>query len=668
MGLSFFLKATLYADPSKLSEEKIRASLIALGFEDYSAQAKDTLENHPEKMLGNVSPLVLKFNEERFQVINHARELAVLFGSELERKGQSRDRIRDFANLTARALSLQPKDPYQELPDEVFNAPPEKREKLAKDILVRWTRNDILEQARALTADFMVTFYGKEAIHTLERKLDNKWNLTDREESMRENVTKIYNHILPLVRFAYLDSTMGQTRYLGRALSAVMLRESRVSQNKDMEEILMQESKKRGLTLENFVGDTWVLPTEKGKIFRSQIENGDFITERGLEGQSADISWAARPAWRDTFHAMRRGLWGTFTSPLLAVHAKPMEKLTSLDKIRMRLSESPLGRQGFSHMGIANVLVDPESGVKMTWIVDNYPNEEYGGIRITGLEQFGPIGPIKAIGITRYDPEKFWDFVQEHIRKEGYNPVAWVSELEPIDKEGKKLKVEKIEKQEVPTLISEEEFRKLHAVPREEAKKWFETIMKRVTEHVRKDYLSESGLGFARGFSNFCGRGYCSFTPNLAARQMVGIDLQQNPDRWSVVLKALKALGVKSAKNLKTDIRIIAPSGFMSQQGLIDPKHTHRIIYPRTALSERVRVTTMPGYLPIDDRAMEATGRILKSVASQIEIDPDTLYAVVDDAVENAHSASKMPFGKNVGTSLFHGRPDVCVQLLRSLE
>jgi hypothetical protein len=246
-------------------------------------------------------------------------------------------------------------------------------------------------------------------------------------------------------------------------------------------------------------------------------------------------------------------------------------------------------RTGVSHVGVAEKLRDQETGIETTRSWDNYPDAEEGGIRATDiLHQFAKEGEYMRFAVARYDPLKFLHHAREYASKVGFKETVWMADV--VDKRGHT----RAGVAPISAAITKEEFEKLHSASDAQAKDYYAEVTRRVIHGMRE--MMMGGIGFAYGFSNELGRGYCTKTIFEAFLRYVGIDPQKVADRWNKAVEGLAKFGSEATKGLNLNLRILAPGGFMWQSELVDPDSVKVVTYKD--MTERERL--MAGFAPRD--------------------------------------------------------------------
>ena len=411
-----------------------------------------------------------------------------------------------------------------------------------------------------------------------------------------------------LVKFMYTDSGMGHTAYLGKALAAGLLREDFKNGNKKFETALRKKLTADGLYLENYVGTNLKVNDENNVIHDVEIKNGDFLLERSYGEEAWQISFAARPFAQISFNpfddkkmsqgnlilAIQHRLLGIPGGNFVHYEKGDGKQSTGMEKLEgfagkinnalikkyyqeaflpvageklEKATSSKMLNYGISHAGIGMTKTDAETGISMAWAVDVYPNAGLGGIRIMDiLGQFAKEGHYMRLGVSRHDPIKFYKSVST---KQSYAKDTNFSSAKDQKPSDQAL---------WPTLISEADYKDEIALGAKDPAAWYAKVMRQSTDTIISEFLGK-GLGFAYGFKNDPGQAYCSQMVALAGAMSSSVDFQSRHDVWDPIMLKMKASGDKAAADVDTNLRIIAPAGFMWQSDIVDKSSIKVISY-----------------------------------------------------------------------------------------
>ena len=611
MTLSFSYANALAGKDLAAEKKNIEDFLINLGYEDYADMMANNLAkgnfispNDPDK-----GRTVLIEQIKTYKVFNDARDLATQLLTLLEDDRLNKDEAKkDLVEFTVQMLRLAPLMPTTEFPKEIDNED--------KAWTYSWTQaqEKIQSQTTEIAADLINVMFDKAD----EIKFAGNPALPEYAAKLKE-FNSARTKMSRLVKFMYTDAGMGHSAYLGKALAAGLLRQDTKNGNNVLKAVLTQKLKKHGLFLENFVGTTLKVVDEKDVVNDVEIKNGDFILERSYGLEAWQISFAARPYAKITkpgnlWLANQYNLLGVpggdqfhgedgEESPLFGKFKKYSEKLTSkptfkeyYQKIVLPTAEEKIEaaiqgkvlNYGISHAGIGMVKTDPATKISMAWAVDVYPNAGLGGIRIMDiLGQFARDGHYMRLGVSRHDPVKFYKSVssnQSYKKETNFHNGVQKPEDKVI----------------WPTTPSEADYNNLMASGEKDAAAWYAQVMRQSTDHVITEFLGK-GLGFAYGFKNEPGQAYCSQMVLLAGLQSTSVDFQSRPDVWDPAMLYMKKKGAKSTEGIDTDLRIIAPAGFMWQSDIVD-KDTIKVISYKFLKNEMemAQKMFMPSYKSVD--------------------------------------------------------------------
>jgi hypothetical protein len=245
------------------------------------------------------------------------------------------------------------------------------------------------------------------------------------------------------------------------------------------------------------------------------------------------------------------------------------ESPSTLTRIRRVLGSTPFATRGYSHVGMANVLKDPATGISTIWALDNYPHDNGkagGGIRVVGVaEQFAQPGPFVRLGVKNFDPKAVLRQAQRQKYKENIwetydvRPEGFGEDRRPLPNAEKTNSAWK-------TMVTKKEFEKIRKIPARNAKSWFENTMRKVTDHLSGDMLTRQGIGFPDSYCNIMGWAFCSQTVHMAIAQATGMEIQPVPDRWDILVRVLDLFHSSATAPLGVSdprTRTIAPGGLV---------------------------------------------------------------------------------------------------------
>ena len=571
-----------------------RDFLLRMGFEDFSKEMKESLRTK-NFLSEEISEEVLRFQAPRYRIYNDAREIAAQLLADMHGEKSNDQKRRRLAELAAKLLATLPLTPPETFPAEIANAPEEEKEAKKLKHAIEVTRQSIQTQTEIILADIIAARFDRARVLEVQQKLAASGDqaLTADERIRYEELKQIQKSVARLVQLMYLDAEMGRfsVAALGKALVLGITRHARLEPAKGSQLVahLKQELEKNGLFYENYVGTELKVRARNGQVETITIENGDIVMERSIGPEANQITSAARPGGiRNFFRAARIALMGS----VVGVFVIPGEDARGEDlstwkrlilTIRRRIADMDVFRRGVSHVGVAQVLVDNETGMKTTRSLDNYPDAKEGGIRVTDiLHQFATPAEYMRLMVSRFNPEKFQAYAKRYAAEKGYEAEVWKSH----EMDGDKIK--KANSIAWKSNISKADFEALHAMPASQAREYMTEINARVVKGML-DYLYK-GMAFAYGFSNILGRGYCTFSVFISFLQNTGIDPQPQRDRWNYIARGLHKMGVGDAKDLRVGERILAPAGLTWQKDVVDLDQVQRVDYKKMSEAERMEL------------------------------------------------------------------------------
>jgi hypothetical protein len=500
-----------------------RQFLFYLGFEDYTREIRERLARGEYEHELNRRQMLR--NADMYEVINSSRELALMIFSEF--KGRP-ELLKQFI---AKMLAVKPLPPNTAFPLELMQLPMEERNVAAADWMNKNRREQMEDHTRLILADVSELLYG-------DRKNENKLKLE-----------RFYDLVSTIVDRMYLDSLVGQTKYFGRALTALAAREEKLGRMKILNPLRSELKKNYDLHLENFIGDTLVFDNGEGER-RVRVENGTMMLTRNLSGESLSISMAALP--KDLFYRWKarfKGLVGNIAAlPFFVTPEDTKDGITLATRIRDLLSQT-MFETGLSHIVYYQVKTDPATGISMSRVIHNYPepiadavksHTNTGGVMMVYPEQVIDRSHHSRVYFGHFNHQKFYETQQKYIREKGYNPQFFPDTIDlKLDSEGHPTKAQAVAKP-WKTQISEEEFKEIHG--EKNAKTWSTNILHRFTEKL-KDF-SLRGVVFhwpdPYGFYLIDGA-YCSQTGEMGMEEANNIPIEVRRSAWHWLLVGVPA-------------------------------------------------------------------------------------------------------------------------------
>lgn len=560
--------------------------LRRVGFEDYVATMKENAAKgvYIHSQAKDKSASVLAEQIKHYEIFNDTRELTselvALLHDETRDQAETR---RDLIQFTAQMIRNAPLMPTTEFPASVDN------EEKAWDFAWNAAVERIESHVKKVSADLIkVLVDGRTNEKTFA---ENPYHDSVVGYQTKFNYLRV--RIVRVLKFAYLNEVMGKSNYFAKGLVAALVREDIKAGNTKFADALSKEINPEGFYVENFVGTTLKLKNSKGVISDINIQNGDFLNVRSYGMEAWQISFAVRPQGAgNLFLGLKHDLIGAPGGHVLFPEDGQQPKVDFSVKgiLKDALSKSDMFNRGFSHLGMAMVKTDAETGLEVPWSIDVYPNAGLGGIRILDIPtQYFRDEYYFRFGVSRYSPEKL---LKQLTKEPNYKAVLNFQMVKNPEDPNAEVVLWK-------TGMSEKNYKAMIAAGAKDPKAWFERIMRKSTDLVISDYLGK-GLGFAHGFKNQNGQAYCSQMVLLAIYQATGIDAQPKIDQWNKLLQTLKEKGHEAAKEVDTGLRVISPAGFMWQKDLVDDKATQIIEYPFVADEfERAKKAFIAEYNPI---------------------------------------------------------------------
>lgn len=591
LGVILFVQSfelTSYAQTSEIQER--REFLYNLGFNNVSAVIKEKLRKHEYST--ELNRREMENNVITYETINASRELAltILEQSSIN-KNQINSNIRyNLALFAAKMLALKPLAPATGYPSEIISMSAGEERDAA---LVSWLHGHRVRQMNShknrLLSDIASLLYNGDINNHLE------------------SIKKMDKLLTTIIERMYMDDLIGNGKYFGRALTALLVREDKLANSNEKEgftKIISQELNARyNLHLENYIGETMIFETQSG-IKKFKVEDGTMMLTRNLSEGSLQISWAAIPKnLYDRWRARFKGIIGSPLASFFFVNPEDTENGISLwMRIRDRIAQGGILREGYSHIVYFEIKEDSITGIKMPRVIDNYPSRvfdttlEYvrtGGTRFTYPEQVIDISHHSAIYITNPDPIKVQEWSKSSANEKNYKSEFFPSiELE-LDGT---TPVKNNHITNWKTSITKEEFKNLHS--ESDPQKLSKNIWKQFTYGLEQSVYEGWVFHWPDPYDFYLvGATYCSQLSDMVMQKWVGISIEQNKSVWHWILRfnanigkigqslqktpglrsvgnqLMKLPGVQKSMKL-TNIKIISPTSvalqrFMKGESLI---------------------------------------------------------------------------------------------------
>jgi hypothetical protein len=601
-------------------EIEYRNFLADLGFRDFSAEAARNLSEN--KNLNEIQRRVLSFNQERYEVVNASRDLGAFVMGQVARTQDAAEQqkiLNRMIELTARTLTMKPLGVPDAFPAEIEKIRAnELREKAKKEWIDRYLQDQFERTERELVSDIMVTLYGEGEVRKALQRNDIEFLKT-------ANFVEAKVH--DIVKIMYTDTDMAQTKFLGRALAAGMVRFARLNRNPRLEATLDAAALRKGAILKNFISNELTFVGKDEKLVKMKINNGDFLMEYSNSGRTAwGISSTVLPGGTiSRIKAYFAALYGNLIlAPFITDEVSLKGRLEKGQKPSLRerighyLLQLPIARRGYSHAGIAQVNHDAKTGISMTWARDMYPNADLGGVRFLGIEGFGHDGMYQRFGVAKYDSGKFLKWAQELAATRGWQENVWESYRIDTSDGGAKIAKDKA-RVPIKTRISAEDFKKLVDRPLNQAEQFMNEVSGRVITQMDRYMVGADVMGFAQG-KNMETLSNCTQTMALAFLQATNIDPQAEHDRWAWPIKLAHAFGAAGGENiLAPGERIIAPAGFAWQSKLV--KSHVQVDFVNRTVAERYMTRFAPEEREINQRVTDLLRPVLKNSSANVKFD-----------------------------------------------
>ena len=555
-------------------ESSERNFLIRLGFEDFSAKAQSTIDEIDSQSL-NVNTLVkpaLAINVERYKMVTAARELAVLFRlaiSKAEKNNELPVLLDRMTRLAAYHLMPFPLVGLEAFPkNEVYKF---KRGDAALELreayLIERAVDRFQKEASALAAALVQGLYGNDPSLYL---------------NYNDQILKINQLVTDSIKYQYEFTGLQQSRYLGRALTATLLRYTRQKKLIGYESRLSSLLNLEGQFLSNHISSKLSFRDRKNKIMTYQVHNGDFAHEYSAGPEAFAISAGVHPkgSEKNKFANKNKLIGNSLFIPMLGFNPL-VEFAQNRQKQNYNLSEQQENAlnqvwdesniQGFTHAGLSEIKTDKESGIEMVWIWDIYPYGNVGGVRVQTPENFAYAELYNRIGFVHYDSKKVLSHFQKNYSESGYKNTVWDSFATSADNPSSAdpgVEINKSKRVARKNYLDQPTAQKWMTYSTTESADWFNNeVVPRTFGMIKKYLTGQEVLFFSNGFKNIEGAAYCSQFVLLAFLQAAQLDMQTENDQSISLTKALIKIGVLE---VESNDRIVSPNGFAWQKDLVD--------------------------------------------------------------------------------------------------
>lgn len=592
--------------------------LLRLGFKDQSAVIEETLKRND---LTQSTRMVLENNQEVYEVLNLSRDMSLKIYDAIKDTLNNPLVRKRAARLTAHLLK-----PHALLTDEQL---PAKIKSITKSEEFSKAREEYLTQ-------LAMQRFEAERSKLLETIVDlvmtsqkvsgqDTYTVDDVVNDFQDDVDSYLR-----VKFEHLE--LQNTPYWGRAMVALLVRHDRLHNQHEITSDLQFVLSRQKDWLENYITPEQHLRNSKGKVQLVTLHSGDFANEYSHGTEAFYITIGVKPGDRENKKLAGKSdlmgrLWQVAMYPTpteeeqIVAKLRSGQKLTSSEKRKFARMKKAVSTAGYSHVGIVDVKEDQQSGIKMPWIWDIYPNSSLGGIRFIAPEGFAFQERFQKVGYVRYDSAKFMKYYKDTIAKRGYQENVWKSYESKVNDSGE-IASDLSRETWIKTLVSEDDVKRLASYPLDQSEAWYQNIIiPRVLNMMERYLTSEEAMGFASGFANAKGAAYCSQALVLAYLQAVDVDPQQIEDKWSDFLLLTKKFNLDAASYFDLSRRIISPSGFAWQANLVAEQSTVLLD------SEHRRASVYDINLDL----LGADAHIEQQVSALIKKSPEQISPVVDD-------------------------------------
>lgn len=443
-------RATIQCTPSekavKVSPNEIKEFLYKLGFGDkYNGQwmsYAEIMKNYNQKGItyNEMTRKQQVRNINDFKKVQASVELATLIATSLASCEVNKSFVNRASALAATLASFEAPAAMIENPLSVKNndeghGDPQQRIQYEKSL-----RAKMASETNKLVKIILDSLYGSEVARLAGTP------------SFEPNVKRIQSLSQSVIELAFMNHQIGRTRFLGRALIALLLRQAKLNGHYDLAwNGLSSILTNHNMALENFIGDKWKIRVMDKKSKASDeivpVYNMSYVYTRGINMESPTIPAGSIPGGDQRanatnpspyYYGKQMGLVGSFAAAAFVPSAESTFDATQSWKDKKFYTTF---NDGYSHVGYA--LVREANDIKMTWVLDNYPTPiadmeadlsgvpfNPGGIRISGLEQFYRVDhhsrlavahmvnnlPASDSSVSDADYFKFFEYAKRQVK------------------------------------------------------------------------------------------------------------------------------------------------------------------------------------------------------------------------------------------------------------
>ncbi|MGZ3770263.1 MAG: hypothetical protein ACXVCP_09165 [Bdellovibrio sp.] len=450
------VRSTIQCIPAKnavkATPEGIKEFLYKIGFGDqYKGQWLPYTE-----IMNNYNKNKVTYNEMTrrqqvrnvvdYQKVQASVELATMIAMSLSQCEMNEDFVQRASALAATLASFEAPAAIIENPLTLKDAPedenvkpghenPEQRARYEKSL-----RAKMASETNKLVKLILDSLYGSQVPQLAKQPNFN---------AQVKNIQKLSQSVIEL---AFMNHQIGRTRFLGRAVIALLLRQAKLNGHYDLawnglSEVLNQNQ----MALENFVGDKWKIRSmdKKYQAYEDTVPvyNMSYLYTRGINMESPTIPSGAIPGGDQNataknpspyYYGKQMGLVGNFAAAAFVPSAE--STFDTMNRWKDKKFYTTFN-DGYSHVGYA--VIREADGIKMSWVIDNYPTPiadmevdltgipyNPGGIRISGLEQFYRVDhhsrlavahmvnnlPASDSSVSDADYYKFFEYAKRQVK------------------------------------------------------------------------------------------------------------------------------------------------------------------------------------------------------------------------------------------------------------
>lgn len=397
--------AAIFTEKEQQVFSDYQSFLERMGYEDFAKQADDTLKN-PD--LSFETRKVLEMNREKLDVVTAARDLSAFIIARMSSQANNDRALERLGTFVGQALNFGVTGLPDELPPEIQSIQdPKEKGAEAEKFLRAYIQNVANDALAKLRGDVLAILYSPSEVEQLDKAKDAKLSAD----------LKVINALLERIvanKFLHLETS--QARFLGRGLALSIVRYARLKKRPEIETRLRSIVLHHGEILNNYITDKVIIqPTAETKQLQGfDLKAGDILMNysRIAEEKLTGVQFYPESILKTVVEFFRRHIGIQTARQLIPLQqriiAKQLrgEKISLLERATMAVMNLPIFRRGYNVVGVVDVKVDAQTGLKSTWVYKNYANISLGGIQFEDVRNFLSPGYVDRVGHMRLDADQ----------------------------------------------------------------------------------------------------------------------------------------------------------------------------------------------------------------------------------------------------------------------